>query len=302
MPTTHVSVIRLIFFFVAFVVGVSSRAQISYGVSIRASDVTSIRTSVNVKRASCGLGAQTWTDDPLLAGTPISNIHLNELRSAVSAVYLSQLLPAPTFTDSTILAGSVIKAIHFQELNTFITTVACAPTINGLCGAANLGTYANAAAANATGLCLAGTAAPAALIDPGPWSWACNGSGPGYTSAACSATQSVVCPAGTSATGLGAIAAPGCRCPSLWMNHWDGTACYGVCPSGCYPAGYSGAGFATGPVTLTWQTTKYPNFSAADSGFNCGAASHNCMSCYHAPLTAVVWIRGIRGGPSYFCP
>jgi hypothetical protein len=83
--------------------------------------------------------------------------------------------------------------------------VSCGATValDGLCGGANGGTFADATSANAAGLCNAGTASPVALAGAGPWSWNCIGANGGI-SVACSATDNVAaCPTGSSAMGTG---------------------------------------------------------------------------------------------------
>ena len=62
------------------------------------------------------------------------------------------------------------------------------PVVNGQCGGAQGGTFADATAANSAGLCSAGSANPVALAGAGPWNWSCNGSG-GGGNMACSAQQ-----------------------------------------------------------------------------------------------------------------
>jgi len=51
------------------------------------------------------------------------------------------------------------------------------PPNNGQCGTANGGSYVNAAAVNAAGLCSYGTPTPGTVAGGAPWSWQCVGSG-----------------------------------------------------------------------------------------------------------------------------
>ena len=71
-----------------------------------------------------------------------------------------------------------------------------AAVVAGNCGGANGGTFADATAANAAGLCASGSASPASLSGAGPWSWSCNGSG-GGTNMSCSAFVAVATPTPT---------------------------------------------------------------------------------------------------------
>ena len=66
---------------------------------------------------------------------------------------------------------------------------AAPPVVNGSCGGANGGTFADSTAATGAGLCSVGAASPSSLSGAGPWSWSCAGSG-GGTNASCSASQS----------------------------------------------------------------------------------------------------------------
>ena len=74
------------------------------------------------------------------------------------------------------------------------------PPVNGLCGGANSGTFANAAAANSAGLCSAGAASPASLAGAGPWNWSCVGSN-GGTNVSCMASASAAGPVTWQMTG-----------------------------------------------------------------------------------------------------
>ena len=67
------------------------------------------------------------------------------------------------------------------------------PPVNGGCGGANSGTFADATAANSAGLCSAGAASPASLAGTGPWNWTCNGSN-GGTNASCMASATAAPP------------------------------------------------------------------------------------------------------------
>jgi len=66
-------------------------------------------------RAAAGLGAATFTDSPLAAGTAIKAVHINELRSALDQARSTIGLTALTYTD-TITSGVAVKAVHLQEL------------------------------------------------------------------------------------------------------------------------------------------------------------------------------------------
>lgn len=77
-----------------------------------------LRTAINAKRASKGLGAFPFTDGTLTAGTTlIRAAHITEIRSAISQAYTAAGLIAPSFTDASLAAGvTPIRAGHIMEL------------------------------------------------------------------------------------------------------------------------------------------------------------------------------------------
>gem|GEM_PF-3797708 len=76
------------------------------------------------------------------------------------------------------------------------TTTSCTASlstapIDGVCGAAHLGTFGSTTDVNTAGLCVAGTPNPAAVTSSGPWTWSCDGVNGSNNSSACSANLSV---------------------------------------------------------------------------------------------------------------
>ena len=96
---------------------VAAQEDVAAGAAIRAEHLEQLRSTVNLMRADCGLGAASWTDSPVTPGTPIKAVHLMELRRALTEAYNACSLTAPSYTDS-VLTPSVtpVKALHFTEL------------------------------------------------------------------------------------------------------------------------------------------------------------------------------------------
>jgi hypothetical protein len=59
-----------------------------------------------------------FSDDPLVAGTPIKAVHVTQLRQAVTAASLLAGAGTPSFTDPSLGPGTVIKLAHMTELRT----------------------------------------------------------------------------------------------------------------------------------------------------------------------------------------
>jgi hypothetical protein len=100
-------------------------ALVSIGDAIRASDINTLRTKIDIKRAVCGLPANSWTDHPLTKGVPIKVVHLTELRTAVSSAYAAKGKPLPNFTDSQLSRLTAIQEIHFSEVSMGIDFLEC---------------------------------------------------------------------------------------------------------------------------------------------------------------------------------
>jgi hypothetical protein len=100
-------------------------ALVSMGSPIKASDINTLRTKIDIKRVYCGLAAQTWTDSPLTKGTPIKSVHLTELRSSVASAYAAKGKPAPNFADREISRSTPIQEIHFSEVSMAIDFLEC---------------------------------------------------------------------------------------------------------------------------------------------------------------------------------
>ncbi|HEV7768742.1 MAG TPA: M12 family metallo-peptidase [Thermoanaerobaculia bacterium] len=60
-----------------------------------------------------------FTDDPLVAGTPVKAVHITQLRTAVNAVRTLASLGAGSYTDPSLAVGVTgIKAVHINDLRT----------------------------------------------------------------------------------------------------------------------------------------------------------------------------------------
>ncbi len=91
------------------------------GVASSAFFLRNSAATVNALRQFAGLGAQTFTDNPLIAGTSIKAVHITELRAAVNAVRVLASFSSFPFTDPTITAGvTMAKAAHILELRSGI--------------------------------------------------------------------------------------------------------------------------------------------------------------------------------------
>lgn len=72
---------------------------------------------MNALRALGGLGAASWADATLTAGTStVKAVHFLELRSALNELYSSYGLTVPSYTDSNLGVGTTIKRVHVTEL------------------------------------------------------------------------------------------------------------------------------------------------------------------------------------------
>ncbi len=93
---------------------------LSAGTPVKAIHITQLRACVDAWRSNAGLGAYGWTDPTLSATvTPIKAIHLTQLRDAIAAVYVAYGRPAPTYSDPSIVPGvTEIRRAHVAELRT----------------------------------------------------------------------------------------------------------------------------------------------------------------------------------------
>jgi hypothetical protein len=68
-------------------------------------------------RASAGLTAQVFTDDPLTTATPIKTTHLTQLRTALDQARAALSLSTLAYTDPTLTANvTPVKAAHVNDL------------------------------------------------------------------------------------------------------------------------------------------------------------------------------------------
>jgi uncharacterized repeat protein (TIGR01451 family) len=78
--------------------------------------VSELRTAINAVRVLAGLGATTFTDPNLIAGSPMKALHLTQLRAALDAARSALGLTPMVYTDPNLAAGMVVKATHIREL------------------------------------------------------------------------------------------------------------------------------------------------------------------------------------------
>jgi hypothetical protein len=93
--------------------------------AVKGVHITELRQAIEVLRARYGVGASGWTDTSLVAGvTVIKAIHLTELRAGLDAVYAAAGRMPPIYTHTTITGGAtVITAVDIAELRTAILAV-----------------------------------------------------------------------------------------------------------------------------------------------------------------------------------
>jgi len=78
--------------------------------------VTELRQAVNAVRAAANLGAVTWTDPTLTAGTTtVQAVHVTELRSNLDAALTALGISTSAYTDPS-LTNVAIKKVHVDEV------------------------------------------------------------------------------------------------------------------------------------------------------------------------------------------
>jgi hypothetical protein len=87
---------------------------------VKAIHITELRLRIDAQRARFNLGAFTWTNAPLAAGTQVLALHLLELRTALEQAYKAAGRTAPSYTDPNLAAGTTIRAVHITELRTAV--------------------------------------------------------------------------------------------------------------------------------------------------------------------------------------
>lgn len=160
-------------------------------------------------RSTTCSGPVSWNDEKTAFGPCTATISSPVLHNVGS--------PSIPATSAGLTGNATFLCIPGEPNNGFIVqtgaTCSSAP-INGLCGGASGGTFVDATAATAAGLCSAGTLS-APLTGGGPWTWACNGL-TGGTNASCSATATSTLPL------------VACYAYDIWEN--IGTGCTEVSP------------------------------------------------------------------------
>lgn len=85
------------------------------GTPIRVSHVLQLRTAVNAVRTFAGLSAFSFTDATLTSGASIRAVYLTELRDALTAARNAIGMPI-AFSPEPPAVGGVVKATHVEEL------------------------------------------------------------------------------------------------------------------------------------------------------------------------------------------
>jgi hypothetical protein len=95
------------------------------GTAVKAIHLTELRTAVNAARTRNGLAAAVWTDPTITArSTAVKAVHVAELRTALNQVFTALSRTLPTYTDPTLVAGQTVpKAAHIQELRNAVNTL-----------------------------------------------------------------------------------------------------------------------------------------------------------------------------------
>ena len=89
--------------------------RVSSNSTVLATDLTQLRTAVNVMRTYYGLSAAAWTDSTITAGTTvIKAVHFKELQTAISQILSVQ--GQTTISWENIAAGGKIKASHINQI------------------------------------------------------------------------------------------------------------------------------------------------------------------------------------------
>lgn len=93
--------------------------RVSTNSTVLATDLTQLRTAVNVMRTYYGLPAAAWTDSTITAGvTVIKAVHFKELQTAISQILSVQ--GQTTVNWENIAAGGKIKASHINQIREVI--------------------------------------------------------------------------------------------------------------------------------------------------------------------------------------
>ena len=93
--------------------------RVSTNSTVLATDLTQLRTAVNVIRIYYGLSAATWTDSTITPGvTVIKAVHYKELQTAISQILSVQ--GQTTVSWENIAAGGKIKASHINQIREVI--------------------------------------------------------------------------------------------------------------------------------------------------------------------------------------
>lgn len=99
------------------------------GTPVRAVHFEELRQRVDALRARAGLPAFGWTDAVLTPGvTPVRRVHVTELRAALDAAYVATRRSSPNWDDAVVTAGATpIRARHVTGLRAAVVALETAP-------------------------------------------------------------------------------------------------------------------------------------------------------------------------------
>ena len=99
------------------------------GTPVRAVQLLELRSRIDGLRRGLGLLGFSWTDATIVRGvTPARAVHLTDLRTALEAAYAAAGREAPVYTDAVVTAGvTALRAVHLQELRAAVVALEGAP-------------------------------------------------------------------------------------------------------------------------------------------------------------------------------
>ena len=95
------------------------------GTPVRAVQLLELRSRIDGLRRGLGLLGFSWTDATIVRGvTPARAVHLTDLRTALEAAYAAAGREAPVYTDAVVTAGvTALRAVHLQELRAAVAAL-----------------------------------------------------------------------------------------------------------------------------------------------------------------------------------
>ena len=84
--------------------------------TVKASQLTELRTAVAAVRTLAGLPSFSFSNPAIDPSVKISASHVSELRTALDEARSALVLPALSYTDSPLIPGTLVKATHVREI------------------------------------------------------------------------------------------------------------------------------------------------------------------------------------------